>query len=102
MPETPEEKQTVKHLFVVSPDQCTNTIFNNSRIKAKMENEEHGNSVLVGDSQQNESQIRTRIPIDRVFGVLKRWFPVLANGIRLKVEKVETIIISCAILHNIA
>lgn len=99
------------------------TIFNNSRIKARMENGEFGNSVLVGDSGYairrylltplrnpetraeqlyNESQIRTRNPVERLYGVLKRRFPVLAIGIRLKVEKVEAIVVACAILHNIA
>ncbi|CAH1365463.1 unnamed protein product, partial [Tenebrio molitor] len=50
----------------------------------------------------NEAQIRTRNPIERCFGVLKRRFPVLALGIRLSIEKVELLVIASAILHNIA
>ncbi|KAJ8931584.1 hypothetical protein NQ314_015480 [Rhamnusium bicolor] len=50
----------------------------------------------------NESQIRTRNPIERFFGVFKRRFPVLALGIRLNVHKVEAIVVACAVLHNIA
>lgn len=48
------------------------------------------------------SQIRTRNPIERFFGVFKRRFPVLALGIRLDVRKVEAIVVACAVLHNIA
>lgn len=74
------------------------TIFNNSLLKARFENNEFGNSIMVGDSGYalrkylitpmlnptvnveqvfNESQIRTRNPIERLFGVLKRRFPIL-------------------------
>lgn len=99
------------------------TIFNNSRLRARMDNGAFGNAVLVGDSGYavksylitpltnpqspseqlfNESQIRTRNPIERCFGVLKRRFPVLALGIRLDINKVEAIVIACCVLHNIA
>lgn len=99
-------------------------IFNNSRIRARMENGDFGNdSVLVGDGGYgiknylitpllntnnpaenlfNESQIRTRNPIERFFGIFKRRFPVLALGIRLDVHKVEAIVVACAVLNNIA
>lgn len=50
----------------------------------------------------NESQIRTRNVIERCFGVLKRRFPVLAYGCRLKIETVLNIIVATSILHNIA
>lgn len=50
----------------------------------------------------NESHIRTRNCIERCFGVVKRRFPVLAYGCRLKLETVLTLIISTCILHNIA
>lgn len=50
----------------------------------------------------NESQIRTRNPIERCYGVWKRRFPILAYGIRLKMEKVEAVVIAAAVLHNIA
>lgn len=35
-------------------------------------------------------------------GVLKRRFPVLAYGIRLKLETALTVIVAAGILHNIA
>lgn len=99
------------------------TIFNNSRIRARFENGEFGDSLLLGDGGYavrnylitplrnpvtpaehlfNESQIRTRNPIERLFGVLKRRFPILSLGIRIDVRKVEAIVVACAVLHNIA
>lgn len=99
------------------------TIFDNSQLRARLENGDFGNALIVGDSGYavksylmtplsnpqlpvehlyNESQIRTRNPIERCFGVLKRRFPVLALGIRLDAHKVEAIVIACAVLHNIA
>lgn len=50
----------------------------------------------------NESQIRTRYPIERTFGIWKRRFPILAVGIRLCVWKTQALIVATAILHNIA
>ncbi|KAJ8930179.1 hypothetical protein NQ314_017043 [Rhamnusium bicolor] len=46
--------------------------------------------------------MRTRNPIERLFGIWKRHFPVLALGIRLNAQKVEAVVIACAVLHNIA
>lgn len=50
----------------------------------------------------NESQIRTRNVIERTFGVIKRRFPVLSLGMRVKLGTAKLIIVACAILHNIA
>ncbi|CAH1971057.1 unnamed protein product [Acanthoscelides obtectus] len=50
----------------------------------------------------NESQITSRNPVERLFGVLKRRFPVLSLGIRLALETAQTLIVACAVLHNIA
>lgn len=98
-------------------------IFRNSRVRNDFENGIYGDNFLVADSGYaikqyiitpllnpetraehlfNESQIRTRNPIERAFGVLKRRFPILSLGIRLKQEKVETVIIAAVVLHNIA
>lgn len=98
-------------------------IFRNCNLRAKFENGDYADSVLVGDSGYgiktylitplgnphtpaehlfNESQIRTRNSIERCFGVWKRRFPILALGIRLRVEKVESIVVASAVLHNIA
>lgn len=99
------------------------TIFNNSGVKARFEQGQMGNLVLLGDSGYaltnylltpflqprtpgenlfNESHIRTRNTVERSYGVWKRRFPVLANTIRLKLDRVEAIIVACAVLHNIA
>lgn len=99
------------------------TIFANSRVKTLFENGHFGDSVLVGDSGYgvkpylitpllnpqtpaehlfNESQIRTRNPVERCFGVWKRRFPILALGIRLAKHKVESIVVATAVLHNLA
>lgn len=39
--------------------------------------------------------------MERQYGVLKRRFPALAVGIRLKLTTAVNVIIACAILHNI-
>jgi len=50
----------------------------------------------------NESLIRTRNTIERVFGIWKRKFPILALGSRFaKVERILPVIVATAILHNI-
>ncbi|XP_031353425.1 putative nuclease HARBI1 isoform X2 [Photinus pyralis] len=99
------------------------TVFNNSRIHARLETNEFGNSIILGDSGYaikqylitpllnphtegeqlfNEAQIRSRNPIERLFGVWKRRFPILSLGIRLSLETTQSVIIACAVLHNIA
>ncbi|ERL87295.1 hypothetical protein D910_04690 [Dendroctonus ponderosae] len=91
------------------------TIFNNSKVKHEFENNLFPDSVSLGDGgynirpylltplQQpanraeqlyNESHIRTRNIIERIF-------PVLAYGCRLKIDTVLIIIIATAVLHNI-
>lgn len=83
----------------------------------------YGNAVLVGDSGYackqymmtpldhcitpaehlyNEAQIRTRNPVERIFGVWKRRFPVMAIGLRVSLENSFPIIVATAVLHNIA
>lgn len=48
----------------------------------------------------NESQIRTRNPVERSFGIWKRRFPVLPLGMRIKLDKVLAVIVATAVLHN--
>lgn len=98
-------------------------IFNNSTLKMQFERGDFGHFIIVGDSGYrntkylatpflrcetsaetlyNESQIRTRNVVERSYGVLKRRFPVLSLGIRVKISTVQLIIVACAVLHNIA
>lgn len=83
----------------------------------------YGNAVLVGDKGfactsymmtpldqcniaaehlYNESQIRTRNSIERLFGVWKRRFPAMALGLRVNVKNFFPIIIATVVLYNIA
>lgn len=99
------------------------TIFNDSHLRADFERGVYGSDLLLGDSgypcrkylltpflqptsdserKYNEAQIATRNPIERCFGVLKRRFPCLSMGLRVKLDTVMNIIVACAILHNLA
>lgn len=99
------------------------TIFNSSRLKARLLNREFGNGILLGDSGYactsylltpliathnraeelyNESQIRTRNVIERCFGVWKRRFPALAYGMRTQIPTTLGAIVAAAVLQNIA
>ncbi|XP_026740914.1 putative nuclease HARBI1 [Trichoplusia ni] len=97
------------------------TIFNNSCIKSKFETGQYGNALLLVDGGYastsymmtplenprtpveqlyNESQIRTRNPVERSYGIWKKRFPALALGLRTKLDKSLTIIVATAVLHN--
>ncbi|XP_068899831.1 putative nuclease HARBI1 isoform X2 [Tenebrio molitor] len=93
------------------------TIFNNSNIKARFDAGEMKNCILLGISFKkisvvnpltppeqlyNEAHIRTRMKIECTFGIVKRRFPVLAYGCRLKLKNVLPVVIATAVLHNIA
>uniref|UniRef100_A0A8D9E510 Nuclease HARBI1 n=3 Tax=Cacopsylla melanoneura TaxID=428564 RepID=A0A8D9E510_9HEMI len=102
------------------------TILNGSDIHVRLENGEFQNYHLLGDAGYecraylmtplqhvrtpaenlyNESLIRTRQSVERLFGVWKRRFPILSLGIRTsrrKFRKADFFIVACAVLHNIA
>lgn len=98
------------------------TIFNNCVQRARFEQGIYGDSVLLVDAGYpcrsylmppldtihtraenlyNESQIRSRNVIERVFGIWKRRFPVLALGMNLSLDHTFAVIIATAVLHNI-
>lgn len=99
-------------------------IFRNSAIKHRFDRREFKNCVLVADSGYpmqsyiitpmlhpitdienlfNESQIRTRNPVERSYGVWKRRFPILSLGINVtNLSTIQAIIVATAVLHNIA
>lgn len=60
------------------------------------------NSQTVSEERYNESQIRTRNPIERYYGVWKRRFPILTKGINVDLETAKTVIVATAVLHNIS
>lgn len=98
------------------------TIFNNSAVKNKFDrNIMQG--FLLGDSgypclrylmtplhnpqadeeqRYNQSHIRTRNTVERLFGLWKKRFQCLTRTLHNKVENVCTIIVACAILHNVS
>jgi len=99
------------------------TIFGNSRICAQFESDQIVGGYILGDGgyacktylltplaqtttdgekRYNFRQIRTRNPVERLFGVVKRRFPCLQLGLRTKLATSFKIIVACFILHNIA
>ena len=50
----------------------------------------------------NLTQAQERVIIERVFCQLKRCFPKLSSQGRIAVKNVPKLVISCAVLHNIA
>lgn len=58
--------------------------------------------VTRGQTLYNESHIRTRNTVERTIGNWKRRFPVLAYGLRIRLDTVVAIIPATAVLHNIA
>ncbi|ENN83189.1 hypothetical protein YQE_00452, partial [Dendroctonus ponderosae] len=98
-------------------------LFNNCVRRAMFEQGKYKDAVLVGDARYacrnylitplqvcrspaehlyNESQIRTRNPIEQLFGVWKRRFPCMALGLRVDLNNSFAIIIATVVLHNIA
>lgn len=98
------------------------TIFDNSHVRALLETQQF-DGYLVGDSgyacrrylltpvnnptnrsevAYNNAHVSARNCIDRVNGVLKRRFPALKYGMRLRIDHVLPVIVTTTVLHNIA
>lgn len=59
-------------------------------------------AVNIVQGRFNRQHASERVIIERVFGQLKRRFPILGNCIRLSLDKVPKVVVSCAVLHNVA
>lgn len=45
---------------------------------------------------------RTRTIVERTFGIWKRRFPCLSKGLNTKLLTSTTIVVACAVLHNLS
>lgn len=54
------------------------------------------------EERYNQIQIRTRIIVERTFGIWKRRFPCLSKGLALKLITCTGVISACAVLHNLS
>ncbi|XP_066585491.1 putative nuclease HARBI1 [Prorops nasuta] len=102
--------------------QHDSTIFKNSRAFIRYQHQEIA-GILIGDKgypaltflltpfrnpqiveqeRYNEIQSHTRQVVERAFGVWKRRFPCLSKGLTLKIETCTSIVVACAVLHNLS
>jgi nuclease HARBI1 len=98
------------------------TIFDNSNLRAMFENDlvdgylvgDGGyacrsymltpvtNPITASERRYNAAQVQARNCIERTNGILKRRFPCLKYGMRLKLENILPVIVATVVLHNIA
>jgi DDE superfamily endonuclease len=60
------------------------------------------NPISPAEKAYQKSQIKTRNTVERAFGVMKRRFPTLHLGFRIRKSTTLICIVACAVLHNIA
>ncbi|KAL4721215.1 hypothetical protein ACJJTC_019540 [Scirpophaga incertulas] len=60
------------------------------------------NPITRGQQKYNDAHIKTRNVVERQYGVLKRRFPVLAVGIRLRLETAIRVMLAYCVLHRVA
>lgn len=60
------------------------------------------NPVTNEQKAYNKLHTNNRVIIEQCFGQLKRRFPILRYGIRLKMDIISPCIITCFVLHNVA
>jgi len=98
-------------------------IFDSSSIRARFQAGQIQGGYLVGDAGYpyrvclliplanpttaaqkdfNTTQIKTHTSIERANGLLKHRFPILKNGLRVKLERTLLIIVATAVHHKIA
>ena len=61
-----------------------------------------GTPETAGERRYNYAHIRTRNPIERTFGMLKKKFPCLSQGLRTNPTRCGNTVVAAAILYNIA
>lgn len=61
-----------------------------------------GNPTTDEEIRYNMIHGRTRIIVERTFGIWKRRFPCLSRGLTTKLLTSTTIIVACAVLHNLS
>ncbi|XP_033231892.1 putative nuclease HARBI1 [Belonocnema kinseyi] len=121
---SPGPKLQVQNIVARYPGSASDSnILSPSTINARFKAGEFGDSLLLGDSGYtvtnfmmtplpathnlaeelyNESQIRTRNSVERLFEVIKKRFPVLSIGMRVAIPKVQNVIVASCVLLNIA
>lgn len=62
----------------------------------------YSNPNTAAERHFNREHARNRVVIEQAFGQLKRRFPILRYGIRLKLANAPKCIIACVVLHNVA
>lgn len=60
------------------------------------------NPMTQEEKAYNKIHAKERVIIERCFGQLKKRFSILQNPIRVALDKVPSIVLACATLHNIA
>ncbi|KAI8114807.1 hypothetical protein CVS40_12871 [Lucilia cuprina] len=81
-------------------------------IKFRLENKEFKNTYILGDSGYKVCDYMMKpllnpitnceMSYNECFGVWKRRFPVLSMGMRIAVNTAMTVIVACAVFHNIS
>lgn len=98
------------------------TMFEASQLRVSIESEQYPDGHLLGDSafpcrkylltpvlqptteaerRYNVAHKRTRKTVEQAFGIWKRTFPAMAQGLRLKLSTSLAVIVATAVLHNI-
>lgn len=60
------------------------------------------NPQTIAEKKYNKMHCRDRVFIERMFGQLKRRFPILGSKIRLATKRIPRMIMACFILHNVS